>query len=318
MRVTHSENLGPRGPWSTSDVQRVSILHSHMVIDDALFFERLDGGSPPPRGIKNIRLQDILGGVKARLHTPRDSAIPSSNVMWRYSLHRDSGGPYIDIAQPDIWRWRAALETPVQPPDRTLFARIRNLPRMKDPLNQWPLYVVFAMIGFAYGGLHCLAWDATFPTVLEALLWRVSSATVASTGVLIAMALPWSLYPPFWSNINFSFKFIRTPFDQADEIISSTGWFENFLNTEQQEREDKETQNLGRLLATLVALFGVLACLWVTALAKLILDLVVPICMVSYALARIYLVVECFINLAYLPDDAFRVALWSQYVPHIM
>ncbi|CAI4214332.1 unnamed protein product [Parascedosporium putredinis] len=51
----------------------------------------------------------------------------------------DSGAPCIDIAQPDIWRWSAALKASVQPPALTLFPRIRNFPRMKDPLNQWPL-----------------------------------------------------------------------------------------------------------------------------------------------------------------------------------
>lgn len=37
-----------------------------------------------------------------------------------------------------------------------------------------------------------------------------------------------------------------------------------------------------------------------------------------YVAARIYLVVECFITLTYLPLSAYEVPQWSQYFPHIM
>lgn len=36
-----------------------------------------------------------------------------------------------------------------------------------------------------------------------------------------------------------------------------------------------------------------------------------------YAVARVYLVVECFINLAYLHDSVYEMPNWSQYFPHI-
>ena len=36
-----------------------------------------------------------------------------------------------------------------------------------------------------------------------------------------------------------------------------------------------------------------------------------------YVFARVYLVVECFINLAHLPEGVYEVSSWSQYVPHI-
>jgi len=36
-----------------------------------------------------------------------------------------------------------------------------------------------------------------------------------------------------------------------------------------------------------------------------------------YVLARGYLVVECFINIAHLPDSVYQVPAWSQYFPHI-
>jgi len=36
-----------------------------------------------------------------------------------------------------------------------------------------------------------------------------------------------------------------------------------------------------------------------------------------YIIARVYLVVECFINLAYLHDSVYEMPSWSQYFPHI-
>jgi hypothetical protein len=37
-----------------------------------------------------------------------------------------------------------------------------------------------------------------------------------------------------------------------------------------------------------------------------------------YIFARVYLVVECFLSLAHLPPSAFKIPVWSQYVPHIV
>jgi hypothetical protein len=37
-----------------------------------------------------------------------------------------------------------------------------------------------------------------------------------------------------------------------------------------------------------------------------------------YCFARVYLVIECFLNLAHLPESAFVVPSWSQYIPHIV
>jgi hypothetical protein len=36
-----------------------------------------------------------------------------------------------------------------------------------------------------------------------------------------------------------------------------------------------------------------------------------------YVVARVYIVVECFINLAYLHDSVYEMPSWSQYFPHI-
>ncbi|KAK0647995.1 hypothetical protein B0T16DRAFT_407565 [Cercophora newfieldiana] len=52
-------------------------------------------------------------------------------------------------------------------------------------------------------------------------------------------------------------------------------------------------------------------------LLKLGFDLVVPVLVALYLLARVYLVVESFINLSHLPKSAYEMPAWSLYVPHI-
>lgn len=110
--------------------------------------------------------------------------------------------------------------------------------------------------GFLYGGLHLLAWFATFRCWTERLIWRISSVTViASMPVIDVLRLV-----------------IRYRL-----IGRSNVWYAFFL------------------LSTLVRRF----------------------CIVLYLIARVYLVVECFIALAYSPVGVYEVPQWSNYVPHI-
>lgn len=52
---------------------------------------------------------------------------------------------------------------------------------------------------------------------------------------------------------------------------------------------------------------------YITVFMFLLAFLVFP----AYVLARAYLVVECFINLAHLPAGVYDVPKWSAYFPHI-
>lgn len=52
-------------------------------------------------------------------------------------------------------------------------------------------------------------------------------------------------------------------------------------------------------------------------LLKLAFDVAVVALIILYVVARVYLVVECFINLAHLPPSAYQLPQWSRYVPHI-
>lgn len=143
-------------------------------------------------------------------------------------------------------------------------SRAHDFPKLGSWRSDWALYIVFAMIGSAYGGLHLLAWDAPFRTYAEQFLWRFSSLIIALTGVMVPAS------SIFW---------------KIQEIAMSGLWEKVFL--------------------------------WLGRAYKLLYFVTVTIFIMAYPLARTYLVVECFINLAYLPSAAYQLPIWSAYIPHV-
>lgn len=56
----------------------------------------------------------------------------------------------------------------------------------------------------------------------------------------------------------------------------------------------------------------------VVKLAKMLIDgFIIPGVVLFYCIARVFLVVECFITLEHLPASVYNVPLWSNYLPHI-
>jgi hypothetical protein len=51
-------------------------------------------------------------------------------------------------------------------------------------------------IGAIFGGIHCTAWKFDFSSRIEQLLWRTSSASIASYPVLCALAITLSVQTP--------------------------------------------------------------------------------------------------------------------------
>lgn len=53
--------------------------------------------------------------------------------------------------------------------------------------NSWTFWAVFSCAGAIYGGLHAVAWNATFLQPIELLLWRLSSLLIIGVGPLIVL-----------------------------------------------------------------------------------------------------------------------------------
>ena len=49
------------------------------------------------------------------------------------------------------------------------------------------LFVLFPVVGVIFGGIHCVGWFFDFPSSDEAMLWRVSSAVLTGSAVLLPL-----------------------------------------------------------------------------------------------------------------------------------
>lgn len=130
--------------------------------------------------------------------------------------------------------------------------------------------------GTLFGGLHCLAWNFDFPTRIEALLWKVSS--VATTVLPLA--------------------FVGVSIGRP--IISIIGGFAHVM------------QNLGtrgEWASIVVKAIGSLRWFSKTA-TKLFAKSMLVVFLVSYALARLFLLVESVRTLFFLPPGAYK-ATWA-------
>jgi hypothetical protein len=179
---------------------------------------------------------------------------------------------------------------------------IANLSSPDHTLKQWRrsktlspdtvLSIGLLLAGSLYGGIHLFAWDGPFPSGTERLLWRISCLIIASpvgfvilllaaAGVLIAGSVM---------------------LDQLNEILPLKRMF-SWLYTPILALLDALLDFLIDTETGFVMSFCVLA--GISAIFAL-----------AYAAARIYLVVECFINIAHLPEAVFQEPNWSQYIPH--
>ena len=325
MRVNQSSDLLEKARSRSQSVHAVTLTRSG------------DGGNSGWGGI------ELLGRNKWDT-TNAGSPTGSTASLWTHlpkdfntSISKNSLShrtPRVVVRYSDITRWQLALgftHNNLQTlPKDTLTDRIPNLPRFQDYDHILPLFIGFGIVGLIYGGLHCVAWNAPFNTSIERILWRISSITIAATGVLVACLFSWTRIPPFWSGLNGLYLY-----DEIDDVLENmpdnkflmwcTGrelherlydFLErNFLDPYRFSFAESLCRPILFLLILPAALLRVSTPL--LYVLKIVLDILTPLFAVLYVLARIYLVVISFINLAHLPDSAYELPQWSRYVPHI-
>jgi hypothetical protein len=145
-----------------------------------------------------------------------------------------------------------------------------------------PVFVLgFAVARAIYGGLHMFGWNAPFTSRPQLLLWPISSIAITASGLFIP--LMGLTYWTIW-------------------ILGQKGGVELIF-------DEGETSWL-RILRSYCGLL-----LRIAAAALLFVILMAGV--LFYLFARAYLVVECFISLAYLPDSAFKQPAWIASILHI-
>lgn len=269
-----------------------------------------------------------------------------------FALYRSYSIP---LLYSDLRRWQLALEYGCKNdiPRDPFTDRVRNLPRFDNFGQNLPLLLGFGFVGLIYGGLHCVAWNAPFVSELERILWKLSSIVITATGLVAALLLVWTKSPP----VLYPGKFFNRLWDTTDPIygvfdlaakklkrcleLVSKGLeaMEKQCKAKREERgggnrseEEHQSEAIPKdENITLTSYIAIL--LWYTAvlfhvlarrsiyllhfLMKASLDITIALCCILYVLARLYLVVISFINLAFLPDEAYTLVQWARYVPHV-
>ena len=249
-------------------------------------FRRLPNSSYAYRVLQSLLSLKILSSAGFRM--PAGATVRNTAI--------DHFSPF------DLCRWRLALQAieqydlehdlrsrherhPYGQKEREMKPRVT--PRIDNviyTLARNELWFGLAAAGSLYGGLHLVAWNAPFSSRLEELLWRIAASSVTFTGLLFGPFVLWSQLP------------------------AAKRGLAGLTNTRlegQRIRQRKE----GRIKVWIeIALAGVVF---------LLMSTVMPLLWLTYVFSRVYLVVECFKNVAHLPAGAFQMPQWSSYIPHI-
>jgi hypothetical protein len=164
-------------------------------------------------------------------------------------------------------------------------------PEVARKINAARNLIIFRVVagltlaGGCYGGLHLTAWTCQFPSHAETLLWRADSVTITTTGPSVfAFALCKAVAAMIKEKVFLWLLRRRMP--------RSSCW--RFITPRYYE---------------IVMAFDCLA-IYVT---------LTLLCFLGtwYIFCRAFVVVECFIMLAHLPDTTLDIPQWATYIPHI-
>lgn len=203
----------------------------------------------------------------------------------------------------DVERWKCAATLFKENPPSGIWAEYDGLLNLYT--SDWPplsqqgptlsvsIWVLFVCTGLVYGGLHALPWNSDFGTRHEKMLWRASVGMIIGFGPVAMIA--------YLTKVVFIQVEKKREMRDLLEPSNSKPWWRI--------REDsvlftvlKPFRMMGRLVFWLGLLAGCFA--------------VGFICL-AYSLARIFIVVECFIALFNSEPGVFEVPSWSVYFPHI-
>ncbi|KAH8756270.1 hypothetical protein F5883DRAFT_569376 [Diaporthe sp. PMI_573] len=187
----------------------------------------------------------------------------------------------------------------------TLVDRVTNFPRRRHdsiPQDQhaFKTHLGISLTGFLYGGLHMLAWDASFTSDAESALWKLASVSLACSGLLVPVA-------------------------HAEGVILNA--VRPWLMMDEEDRDAEEAEHLAEKAAKMGRWkhgwrkywwkFYKWCFLWMIEVIRVFKVVGIVIVGCIYLGLRFFIFVECLANLSHLPPSAYEVVRWSQYVPHI-
>ncbi|KAK3688991.1 hypothetical protein B0T22DRAFT_490553 [Podospora appendiculata] len=204
--------------------------------------------------------------------------------------------------------WTSALLTPcTHAASRARsFHRAENFPPF-DIEKPWVQFL-FVVVAFLYGGFHALgAWRSAFPSYAQQLLWRISSCVVMGAGVPVVVC--YFLLGVVQVRVKLKGR-ARAGYYDARRwrtwVVRLWVWLGRAWRPE------------GLLGRAHVEVPGAGGQVWGWIVMDNVLQGIMLFCLPLYVLARGYIVVDCFVQLCFLPPGKMFVQpVWSGYVPHL-
>jgi len=138
--------------------------------------------------------------------------------------------------------------------------------------------VLGAVLGSViFGAIHCVAWNFEFPTSVERLLWRISCLVT----IIVPIPALFSSFIPMNGFVRFVIRFVARCAGLDPAHIHG---MQDFTSS----------GPLTMLGGSIMMLYGL-----------------------TYTLARIFVVVEVFRGLFFLPPGAFQTIDWVAVIPHV-
>ncbi|KAI1399825.1 hypothetical protein F4819DRAFT_497791 [Hypoxylon fuscum] len=250
------------------------------------------GGSRPCLELNALAIVVCsLMSAFAWLHKPADVRTPIRIVSQSKIAVITGGKPWkntpLDFIDENGPGWsmnvQPFMKMPVIPPQRP----IQRIPNDRFPMNPYGLqeyFVCFATLLFT--GLHVLGWNFSFPTLIEKILWRTSSlilfCVTAAFWILETMAS--------WKRLG-RWTWLYLKVTDPKKLVD----FEKARSERLSQEESREPTQLPLPWE-----------FWT----------IFPIA-ILYGVARLYLIVEAFLELRNADGTAFVNVEWTDFLPHI-
>jgi hypothetical protein len=153
-------------------------------------------------------------------------------------------------------------------------------------LSRATVSLVGGVGGLVFGAIHCAAWSYQFPTEIERLLWRIASVVACAIPAITTLA-----FARQWHAILLALVKQKPP--SAPKTKNKSG---NFLD-----RFAAKTKDMPLVYILFLGMYGS----------------VIFLAAVVYAASRLYLIVESFRSLCFLPPSAFSTINWPISLPHV-
>jgi hypothetical protein len=210
----------------------------------------------------------------------------------QYQIHLVTYGDWQQTVKTNSWLQDFPLRRESNEPKQVnyLVKRIPNFPKFDRILSGYTQILFlfgFMLSGLFHSGIHLLAWNGPFATRVERILWQISGITIAGPGLYVVGAIAVGCVTALTVLVLYCIR-------QMWSIIPHKALIEKYFDL------------LVTILRRPLKIIGYIL------LGVIFIPLSIGFLFFAplYLFARTYIVVECFISLAHLPQ-------WSIYVPHI-